>query len=255
MTVSSLKESNSTVLFFKSQIDTGFIKRKKMIEKSKYSLLYVEDEVSIREMVLEYLEVFFSEVYEASNGVEALKVYEDKKPDIIISDIEMPKMNGLKLASLIREKDITTPIIITTAYTSVEYLLEATELNLIKYLVKPVKEEKLEEALAICFERLESSSPSVVALSDKHLYDTFNCTLSHEGKIVALTTSQIQLLNLLIKNKNRAVTYVEIENHIWHDKVMSEAALRSLVYDTRGVITKETIENVSRTGYKIKLYE
>ena len=94
-----------------------------MIEKSKYSLLYVEDEVSIREMVLEYLEVFFSELYEASNGVEALKIYNDKKPDIIISDIEMPKMNGLKLASLIREKDITTPIIITTAYTSVEYLL------------------------------------------------------------------------------------------------------------------------------------
>ena len=225
------------------------------MEKSKYSLLYVEDESTVREMVLEYLEVFFSEVYEATNGVEALKIYHEKKPDIIISDIEMPKMNGLKLASSIRKKDMTTPIIITTAYTSVEYLLEATELNLIKYLVKPIREEKLEEALAICFERLELSSPSVVALTKKHLYDTFNCTLSCDGKIVALTTSQIQLLNLLIKNKNRAVTYVEIENHLWYNKVMSEAALRSLVYDTRKLISKEVIENVSRTGYKINLYE
>ena len=226
-----------------------------MIEKSKYSLLYVEDEVAVREMVVEYLEEIFSDVYEASNGVEALEIYTDKKPDIIISDIEMPKMNGLKFASLIRKKDMTTPIIMTTAYTSVEYLLEATELNLIKYLVKPVEEEKLEEALAICFERLESSCPSVVALSDKHLYDTFNCTLSHEGEIIALSTSQIQLLNLLIKNKNRAVTYVEIENHIWYNKVMSEAALRSLVYDIRKLIGSKVIENVSRTGYKIKLYE
>ena len=230
-------------------------KGKKLIEKSKYSLLYVEDESAVREMAVEYLELFFREVYEASNGVEALKVYDEKKPDIIISDIEMPKMNGLKVASLIRKKDITTPIIITTAYTSVEYLLEATELNLVKYLVKPVKEEKLEEALNICFERLESSSPSVVALSDKHLYDTFNSILSCEGKVVALTTSQIQFLNLLIKNKNRAVTYLEIENHIWHNKVMSEAALRSLVYDIRRLISKEVIENVSRMGYKIKLYE
>jgi len=240
-------------LSLKPRVD--FLKGKELIEKTKYSLLYVEDEVDVREMVVEYLEVFFLDIYTASNGVEALEIYNDKKPDVIISDIEMPKMNGLKLASLIREKDLTTPIIMTTAYTSVEYLLEATELNLIKYLVKPVEEEKLQEALKICFERLESSSPSVVALTETHRYDTFNCTLSHEGKIVELTTSQIKLLNLLIKNKNRAVTYLEIENHIWYDKVMSEAALRSLVYDTRRLIAKEIIENVSKTGYKIKLYE
>lgn len=65
-----------------------------MIEKSKYSLLYVEDESAVREMAVEYLELFFREIYEASNGVEALKIYEEKEPDIIISDIEMPKMNG-----------------------------------------------------------------------------------------------------------------------------------------------------------------
>jgi len=226
-----------------------------LIEKTKYSLLYVEDEVDVREMVVEYLEVFFVKVYMASNGVEALEIYNDKKPDVIISDIEMPKMNGLKLASLIRENDLMTPIIMTTAYTSVEYLLEATELNLIKYLVKPVEEEKLQEALKICFERLESSSPSVVALTQKHRYDTFNCTLTYEGKLVELSNSQIKLLNLLIKNRNRAVGYVEIENHIWYDKVMSEAALRSLVYDIRRLIAKEVIENVSKIGYKIKLYE
>jgi DNA-binding response OmpR family regulator len=133
--------------------------------------------------------------------------------------------------------------------------LEATELNLIKYLVKPVEESKLEEALKICFERIELSYPSVVSLTNKHFYDTFNSTLSYEGKVIALSTSQIQLLNLLIKNRNRAVTYVEIKNHIWYNKVMSEAALRSLVYDTRQLISKEVIENVSRTGYKIKLYE
>jgi len=226
-----------------------------LLEKTKYSLLYVEDEPLVREMVVEYLDVFFLEIYEASNGVEALEIYNDKKPDMIITDIEMPKMNGLKFASLIRKKDITTPIVITTAYTSVDYLLEATELNLIKYLVKPVEEEKLEKALRLCFERIESFSPSVIALTAKHLYDTFNHTLSFEGEVVSLSTSQIQLLNLLIKNKNRAVTYVEIENHIWYNKVMSEAALRSLVYDTRRLIGKEIIENVSKIGYKIKLYE
>lgn len=226
-----------------------------MIEKSKHTLLYVEDEDSIREMAVEYLQNFFLQVYEASNGLEALKVYHDKKPDIIITDIEMPQMNGIEFALQIRKKDMTTPIIMSTAYTSVEYLLEATELNLIKYLVKPVEEEKLEEALNICFERLASSSVSVIALTAKHRYDTFNHTLSCEGKIVPLTSSQTLLLDLLIKNKMRAVSYVEIEHFIWQDKLMSEAALRSLVYDIRRLIGKELIQNISKTGYKIKLYE
>lgn len=226
-----------------------------MIEKSNHTLLYVEDEPMIREMAVEYLQNFFRQVYEASNGLEALEIYHEKKPDIIITDIEMPRMNGIEFASKIRQEDRLTPIIMSTAYTSVEYLLEATELNLIKYLVKPVEEEKLEEALRLCFERLDSVSSSVVTLVSNHRYDTFNHTLSYEGEIVPLTTSQTLLLDLLIQNKMRAVSYVEIENFIWQDKLMSEAALRSLVYDIRRLIAKEVIENISKTGYKIKLHE
>ena len=226
-----------------------------MLEKSKYSLLYVEDELSVREMVVEYLDEFFLNIYEASNGVEALETYYNKKPDIIITDIEMPKMSGLKLSSLIRKKSLFTPIIITTAYTSVEYLLEATELNLIKYLVKPIKEECLQQALQSCFERIESSSPSVVSLTDEYQYDTFNHTLTNQKRLISLTTSQMQFLDLLIKHKDRAVTYIEIENYIWYDKGMSDSALRSLVYDIRKLIGKDIIENISKMGYRIKLYE
>ena len=226
-----------------------------MLDKPKYSLLYVEDEASIREMVVAYLDDIFTDIYEATNGEEALMLYHEKRPDIIITDIEMPKMNGLQFASLVRKEDETTPLIITTAYTSVEYLLEATELNLIKYLVKPIEEEKLEEALQSCFNKIELKSSSVVRLSEKHRYDTFNHTLTFEGKLISLTSSQSKLLDLLIKNRNRAVTYTEIENYIWYDKFMSDSALRSLVYDIRKLIGKNSIENVSKTGYRINLYE
>ena len=225
-----------------------------MLVKSNYSLLYVEDESSIREMVVDYLDEFFVDIYEASDGVEAWEIYHDKKPDIVITDIEMPKMSGLKLSSLIRKEDDITPIIITTAYTSVEYLLEATELNLIKYLVKPIQEEKLLSALESCFKRIELRSPSVVLLDENYQYDTFNHTLSKEGKVVALNNFQTKLFDLLIVYKNRAVTYSEIENYIWYDKVMSDSALRSLVYDIRKLLGKKIIENVSKTGYRIKLY-
>ena len=202
-----------------------------------------------------FFNFFFSTIYEASNGKEALEMYYDKKPDIIITDIRMPKMNGLIFAKEIRKRDKSTPIVITTTYATTDYLLDAVELNLIKYLVKPVEEESLLEAINLCVEHIKGSSPSVVNLSSKHKYDTYNQTLMSDGKIVSFTISQKKLLDILLKNRNRTVSYREIEAYIWGYGEMSESALRSLVHNTRRVISKNVIENISKIGYKIKLYD
>ncbi|NEW61701.1 hypothetical protein GSY74_10425 [Sulfurovum sp. bin170] len=147
------------------------------------------------------------------------------------------------------------PILITTAYTTTEYLLKAVELNLVKYLVKPIAEETLLETLELSFKKIESRCPTVIRLSSQHQYDTYNHTLIFDKNIIKLTVSQTKLLDILITNKNRAVSYQEIENYIWIEKAMSSAAIRSLVNSIRTIINKETIENVSKIGYKIKLYE
>ncbi|WP_370518800.1 transcriptional regulator [Sulfurovum sp. bin170] len=95
----------------------------------------------------------------------------------------------------------------------------------------------------------------MIRLSSQHQYDTYNHTLIFDKNIIKLTVSQTKLLDILITNKNRAVSYQEIENYIWIEKAMSSAAIRSLVNSIRTIINKETIENVSKIGYKIKLYE
>lgn len=220
----------------------------------KYTLLYVEDEAPIRMVTKMFLEPYFTTIYEAKNGLEALEVYHNKKPDVLITDIEMPKLNGLDLCRTIRKEDKETPIIITTAYTSIEYLLEAVSLNLIKYLGKPLKEEEVFKALESCFEFLESKNPSVVQLTETLYYDTFNQSLSNDNRIISLSQYQSMLLDILIKNKNRIVSYIEIENEIWYDKVMTQDTLRTLVRKTRKLVGKEVIENISKTGYRINLY-
>lgn len=225
-----------------------------MSQLAKYSLLYIEDEVFVREMVIEYLEEFFSTVYEASNGIEALDIYQQNKPDIIITDIEMPKMNGLDFVTELRKVNKEIPILITTAYTSVEYLLRAVELHLVKYLLKPVNEEKLKEGLEQCFALLENQNKNIVKLTQRHTYDTLNETLLCDEEIIELTPYQKRFLTLLIRYQNRAVSYEEIENYIWYDKGMSEAAIRSLVHDLRKIIDKGVIKNVSKIGYRIHLY-
>jgi len=223
--------------------------------KDNYTLLCVEDSPLSRHMIVEYLEDDFFEIYEASDGEEALKIYEEKKPSIIISDLNMPKINGLQLIKKIRQTDKETPVIMLTAYTDTEYLLEAIELNLVKYLTKPLDEEKLDEALEICALSLENKTKTVVQLTKEHAYDFANATLVFNGVIVSLPHALHKFLTLLIQNKHRAVSYQEIEERIWGDKLMTDSALRSLTHNIRKKIHPKIIENISKQGYRIKLYE
>ena len=225
-----------------------------MIKRTKYTLLFVEDEAMIRTVAVAFLRPYFMEIYEAKDGLEALELYTEYKPDMIISDIEMPNMDGLTLCKTIRKEDKTTPIIITTAYTNTEYLLEAVSLNLVKYLLKPIEEAPLVEALNLCFEHIEREHPSIVKISKTHTFDLLNHTLIENNTQVILTQSQYKLLSILIKNKGRIVSYMEIENYVWFDKVMSADALRSLVRDVRKLVGKECIANISKSGYRIHLY-
>ena len=225
-----------------------------MLEKSNYTLLYIEDEAPIQMVTTMLLESYFSEVYEASDGVEGLEVYRDKKPDVILTDIQMPNMDGLEFCKKIREEDKETPIIILTAYTTVEYLLQAINLNLIKYLGKPLQEADMEEALGECFDQLESKNPNVVRLGEDTYYDLFNQAMSIDGEIVRLTSSQNKFMEILLRHRDRVVNYSEIEYHISYDKPMSDDSLRTLVKRVRKIVGKETIETISKTGYKIKLY-
>ncbi len=224
-----------------------------MKTQAKYTLLYVEDEAYIRKMAVSFLEDLFTDIFEAGDGKEALAVYHDKKPDIIITDIEMPKMNGLELCEKIRKNDTKTPIIIMTAYSHTEYLLKATELNLIKYLIKPIQEKSLLDTFKVCFEKIDSGSPSVVNLGENYLYDTFNHTLTLEAEMIKLTASQSHLLEILIKNQGQVVSYTQLENTIWYDSAMSKDALRCLVRDVRKYTYKEIIENISKVGYKVHI--
>ena len=218
------------------------------------SILYVEDETMIRHQAVEYLSLIYENVVEAKNGLEGLDFYKKYKPDIIITDIEMPKMNGLELAREVRKLDKKIPIIIATAYTNSDYLLEALELQLIKYIVKPVTAPKLKEALEIAYVYIyNKEEKSLVQLSSTVAYDRLNKTLFVENEIVKLSHNEIVLTDLLVVNKERIVTYEEIENTIWAYEGMSKDALRSLIRMLRQKMTGNLIENVSGYGYRIKL--
>jgi DNA-binding response OmpR family regulator len=224
-----------------------------MIKKiyKNIKVLYVEDDEVARENGMEYLENFFEQIYEASDAIIALQLYEKYQPDIIITDIQMPKLNGLEFVKRIRQKDKKTQIIIITAFCDKDYLLSAIELGLVKYLVKPVREKEFEEALFLCVDSLENNQSNIIQLDSNTSFDIFNKNLVVNDEIVKLRTKELAFLELLLKNKNRYVSYSQIENFVWDDGVMTKDALKTLVKNLKTKIPKNLIMNLTNSGYKI----
>jgi len=215
------------------------------------SILYIEDEPHIRKNALEYLGRYCKKVYEAEDGIVGLSLYNRYKPDLIITDIKMPKLNGLDFIAKVREEDATTPIIITTAHNDTDYLLKAVELRLVRYLIKPITSEKLHQALNMACESLADESVGLINLDAHTQYDMPNQTLFVNQKPIRLTHNEVVFFDYLAKNSQRVISYSEIENLIWAYEGMSMDALRSLVRGLRKKLGGDFIENVSGIGYKL----
>lgn len=217
------------------------------------SVLFVEDEVGIRENIAHSLRYLMREVIEAEDGAEGLKLYEKHKPDIILTDILMPVMDGISMVRTIRKTDSQTCIIIATAHTDKEYLMGAVDLYLEQYLVKPVNLKKLMATLEKCAKRIENFTNARFALPQNYIYDIDKKVLYHKKEPLKLTKKECEFLELLIENAKRIVTYNELQECIWRDDVMTDSALRSLVRNLRKKLPTDFIHNLSGVGYKIAL--
>lgn len=118
------------------------------MEKLPLKVLYVEDEIIVREPFAEMLNRRVQQVITAENGQEGLTLYQEHKPDIIITDIKMPVMDGLTMVDHIRATDKQIPVIITTAFEFKDYLKKSIEVGVNKYLVKPIERSAVDQALA-----------------------------------------------------------------------------------------------------------
>jgi YesN/AraC family two-component response regulator len=117
------------------------------IKNSDKTILIVEDDSESNDNLAYLLKSKFAEVISAYDGIEGWKIYSERMPDIILTDIEMPKMDGLELIRRIRADNAEIPIIVLSSYSHQHYLLDAIPLKLEEYLLKPITMNKLETLL------------------------------------------------------------------------------------------------------------
>ena len=158
----------------------------------KLSLLYVEDDLNTSEELEYFLQNKVKKLYIAKNGQEGLDLFEKYQPDLIITDIQMPIMTGIKMIKLIKQKNPNIPIIIITAFNDTDYLFEAIKLNVTNYLTKPL---------------------NLFALSDVLSNISKNINLENENKEIYNTLKQYKDIvderSIISKtDKNGIITYV-----------------------------------------------
>ncbi len=219
------------------------------------SILIAEDEKKLLTSMVEYLQLFFKDVYAAEDGVSAYEIYQQKRPDIIVADIHMPRLDGLSMIEKIRKKDKTTKIIITTAHSDKEKLLQAIELHLVKYMVKPVQSDRLKELLFSLVKELHSKKDHI-PLKEGYYWDAQTKKLFQNGQEIDLKPKEQKVLSLLFSKMDQTVSSIDIYNHLYEDQPerdFSSHAVTSLMKRIRQKLPKEMIKSSYGIGYILKI--
>ncbi len=223
-----------------------FIKR-----MNQYTIVYIEDDNKIREYIREFLNHYTKKIYACSSSTHGLKLYKKYKPDIIILDINLPDKNGIEFATLIREIDSKVRILISTAYTNTEFMLKAIELDITRYLVKPVTNEELFLALERCLDILEKET--LFYLGEGYSYDKKTTSIIKDKKVQLLRRKEAEILEFFIEREKEVIRYDMLEDSIWSDGVMTRDAIRSQIRNIRKKIGKNCFKNITGVGYKFEV--
>src|SRR2546425_9129549 len=188
-------------------------------------ILLAEDEVALRDFVSRNLRVRGFEVLEASNGLEALAVWEREDPHLLILDIMMPRMDGLEVCRRVRERS-AVPIIVLTALDAESDKVAALDLGADDYLTKPFGVEELLARVRAVLRRIRwSDQPPDIGVrryGDLEV-DLNGRTVRLCGAEVRLTPTEFALLAQLVANPGKVLTHRMLLQRVWGTEYGDEA--------------------------------
>jgi two-component system, sensor histidine kinase and response regulator len=173
-------------------------------------LLYVEDEEITRETVCALLTRRFPSVaiHCAGDGAAGLHLFEHLAPDLVITDIGMPAMDGIEMSRRIRELRPEVPIIVTSAHSDLRYLMEGIDLGISRYVMKPIETDKLFQTVAASLAALrlerELQTQQAARLQASRDIEELNRALSTRAKELEAANRELEGFNYMVSHDLRA---------------------------------------------------
>ena len=181
-----------------------------------YSILVVDDEVNIRKLIRKYAEYEGHDVTEAENGIQAIKLCESRRFDIIIMDVMMPELDGFSASHIIRQR-CDTPILILSARGEEYDRINGFRVGADDYVVKPFSGKELMLRIDAIMKRYKSNSADKKDVFQyKSLVIDFTARIvSIDGQRIDMSPKEYDLLFYMCKNKNIALSREKLITEVW----------------------------------------
>ncbi len=223
-------------------------------------VLVVDDDLNIVKLIKLYLEKEDFTVCTASNGLEALEVFNREMPSIIVLDIMMPELDGNSVCREIR-KTSEVPIIMLTAKGETFDKVLSLELGADDYIVKPFEPKELIARVKAILRRSDgkrSENNDKIAEFDKLSVNLTNYELKLDGKILEIPPKELELLYFLVSNPNRVFTREQLLEEVWGfdyfgDSRTVDVHIKRLREKLEGVEANWLLKTVWGVGYKFEV--
>lgn len=214
-------------------------------------ILIVEDEDMIREGVSDYLTDCGYETIQAADGLEALEQFSNHQVDLVLLDIQMPKLNGLEVLSEIR-KNSQVPVLMLTAFQDEEYKMSAFAALADGYLEKPFSLSLLKVRVDAIFKRHYDTGRMFTYRDTEVDFDSYSAKVA--GQEVAVNAKELEILDYLAKNEGRALTRSQIIDAVWKttDEIPFDRVIDVYIKELRKKLDLDCILTVRNVGYKLE---
>lgn len=219
------------------------------------NVLLIEDDIQLNTTITNYLMFNNYDVTSLEDGEKALSLIDYNDYSLFIIDINIPNIDGLELIRYIRQKDLTTPIIIISASMELKNFKTAFENGCSEYIKKPFYLEELEIRINNLLEK--NNVDNIVTISEDITYDLEYEELLIGDDVIKLRKKERRLLTLLLLNINKTVRTEHIEDYVWENEIKESYPLRQLVNCLRSQFPKEEnyITVDKGIGYRFEIKE
>lgn len=217
-------------------------------------ILLLEDEMMLRTSIEEYLESLNHQVIGFGNGIEALNALKTETFDLLILDINVPKLSGFELLEELNRLEISAPTIFVSALLDIDEISKAFALGACDYLKKPFHLKELSLRLDKIKAAQKIKSSHNMLLSQKYNFSKEEQILSFNNTQQTLTKKQLQIVTLLCENIGRVVDFEKFRSYVWNDEPIDNATIRAEISRLRKSLKEDFISNIKGIGYKIDKY-
>jgi DNA-binding response OmpR family regulator len=221
------------------------------------TVLIIEDDPTMLIGLKDNFEFKGYKVLTAADGEKGLKAALNSKPDLILLDIMLPKINGYEICRLIREEKLAMPIIMLTAKGEESDIVLGLNLGADDYVTKPFSIKELLARAAAFLRRAKKEVQDAYEFSDFRL-DLPARRLTRKGREIELSPKEFNLLEYFVKKPGRALTRDEILNAVWgYDCVVTSRSIDRFVTTLRNKIEPDParpifIHTIRQIGYRFE---